>query len=255
MTERVSAIFMTYWTRTQQFIARSNERALAEWRATQKRTRNLQASVSDLSWVRYTRFYHNDRCIERKLLALEKELPDKLTALYNEERHQSERIEAQIEERRKEFLIRQAKRQDNPDHEPVEEEFVPGWNDRSLSDIKSSESIQETNNAMVFNDRRGNVNREVSELKEKAAGLRTEFLTKEARYYVVPLPEKDDSDMWTMSGEFLTEKGIHSLRTLIRKERRDRWEYFQIRIALTLSLVTFVIALINFFITTRSPLR
>jgi hypothetical protein len=106
---------------------------------------------------------------------------------------------------------------------------------------------------MVYSDRLHSLDSKLAESQKDTAEYRTQFWTREAARYSVPLPKKTDEDMWEqMSGtDVLTTSGVYAIRTLVRKERRDRWESVAIRIALVLSILTLALGVLNFIISAK----
>ena len=236
---RIRATFLPYNTKMRPIVYKCRERALVSWGATQITVSRLKGWPADLSWVRYARFYYEERRIERRLQVAESELPRRLAAVFREEEGEADRINNESEEREAAL----ARKQD--DHgEQEQDTFVPGWQDTSIADIRASARTQHDANRYFGAEKRRDLEREVDKFKKELWEFRTTFFRREARYYIVALPDQNEQGMWI--DRQLTERGINAVRTMVRRERRERWEYFQIRIALALSIITLGIGIVNY---------
>jgi len=100
-----------------------------------------------------------------------------------------------------------------------------------------------------YEKERDEVERELAEVRYNLASYRTQFLTNEAHRYAVPLPKNDDLESWdavSSRGRVLTPHGFADLRTAIRRERRERQEFFQIRIAQLIALAGLALGVANY---------
>jgi hypothetical protein len=257
LTERARGL----WSRSRLLVSgrlasRWRQRAAESCSSGRRRGERLLEWAFDLGWVRYSRFYRQDRRNERAVLLLEKELPERISASFKE---QEDTHELTIEKYKvfcREFLERQELFEENR-KKPEGERAVLPWSDLdrfSLNEIDFLRRTELEGNSSHYEDRRHMINSNVASKQLDAARYRTEFLKKEARLYEVPLPKEDKDGMWhEVPSDLLTTQGYSTLRTLVRKERRDRWEYVQIRIALALSILTFGISIVNLVNKVQSP--
>ena len=87
-------------------------------------------------------------------------------------------------------------------------------------ETKSHDEIQEILHTEMF---------EVGIIQEEIDMLITSHLRAKANHLLVPIPECDDENMWTECNKIsrqkvLTTRGINSLKSAIRKEKKERLE-------------------------------
>ncbi len=84
--------------------------------------------------------------------------------------------------------------------------------------------------------------------EDELAQLQTRHVCRAARRYRVPVPPHSDAEMWEQSynigGWQLTDAGYAKLRADIRKEKNDRWQFWELRIKV---LTTLAVALTGAF--------
>lgn len=128
----------------------------------------------------------------------------------------------------------------------------------SIFDCVTLEEIKEEMGDKLYENeayygRMGSLLNSTLEEKRSAAAqyparYRTTILIGKANSYVIPLPKKDEDEMkdeermWITHGEILTILGEYTLRTLVRREQRDRRD---IKIAVGLSLATLALGVWN----------
>jgi hypothetical protein len=83
---------------------------------------------------------------------------------------------------------------------------------------------------------------QVTPASEVYQNARSQQIIREARRLEIPVPEINDTDgTWkrgqTFEGRFLTDQGVSQLRTLLRAERRERYESWSRWIALAIGLI------------------
>lgn len=79
--------------------------------------------------------------------------------------------------------------------------------------------------------------------------IRTRYICLKARRLGVPLPDHSDESLWEESnvigGWQLTDKGFDQLRAAIRKEKNERWHYFELRTKVIVTLATSLTGLVG----------
>jgi hypothetical protein len=98
------------------------------------------------------------------------------------------------------------------------------------------------------------------DLSQIIDAFESKFWESEAVIYRVPLPSKDDNESWgfiqlagdvklpssyanfeiVRHGLFMKTSALHTVRSMVRRERRDRFESVQIKIALGLSFTSLI---------------
>ncbi|MGC5779496.1 hypothetical protein [Methylobacterium sp. NFXW15] len=79
----------------------------------------------------------------------------------------------------------------------------------------------------------------------------TEVLRNQAEYYFIPFPEYDDETSWQDNGDqrmpTLSPKGVLEVRSAIRKERKEAWEFWAGRLTTATGLIGALIGLVAVF--------
>jgi hypothetical protein len=90
--------------------------------------------------------------------------------------------------------------------------------------------------------------RQDREIADAIGELTTSFYVEEAERLMLPVPEHDDKESWRESKfsktQQLTEKGLSDLRSAVRREKRERWEGWQMRLTLLIGLAGTLIGVI-----------
>lgn len=78
--------------------------------------------------------------------------------------------------------------------------------------------------------------------EDEITQMESRQLCREAHRYRVPLPEHANPELWEQSsnigGWMLTSKGFATLRADIRKEKNDRWQYWELRFKVLVIVAT-----------------
>jgi hypothetical protein len=241
---RVRNALVSHCQRRDRFMSHIRENLVEQWRSFRKRVETLYTWMIDRDLLRYSRFRINHRRNERAIQHLEKDLTAKRFELYTERKAEDKNIAKRYSENSERFLERQRQVEENQERNEKERVSLEwSWFDRTtLSEIESKREMEFDRNRDAYETKVNYLVETLRKTQRDAAQYRTAFWSREAAYYIVPLP-KEDEDMW--DGENLTTKGEHTLRTLVRRERREQWETAQIRIALILSVLTFGISVFN----------
>jgi hypothetical protein len=85
---------------------------------------------------------------------------------------------------------------------------------------------------------------------EEIAILITSYLTSQAQLRFIPIPGRDNDEMWTechlISEQIvLTDAGIYSLRNLLKKELKEKFELYSMALSLLIGLFGVAIGLIS----------
>lgn len=79
--------------------------------------------------------------------------------------------------------------------------------------------------------------------------LTTTYWLREAERRLIPRPDFEDKSNWrehrVTGSSWLSEKAISQLRTEVRRERREAWEYWQVRGSLIVGLMGAAIGIIS----------
>ena len=79
-------------------------------------------------------------------------------------------------------------------------------------------------------------------LEDEILQLESRQLCKEAYRYRVPIPNHSDSELWkesnSIGGRQLTTKGFALLISDLRKEKNDRWQYWEARTKVIIPLAS-----------------
>ena len=202
----------------------------------------------ELAWVRYVSFFRQDRINNANVLRLESERQARRDTLWAEEEIELNAIDntfAGYEQERRESkeIIAKNLEESTDEREPLD--YRP-YDDSTMG---TQRWLKKEDTKRKYNEKRNEIDSELTKARDELARYRTEFLTKEARIYAVPLPKSDDAESWNIipnqTEHDLTTFGFSALRAAIRKERRDRWEYFQIRIALVVAICGLILGFAN----------
>ena len=75
---------------------------------------------------------------------------------------------------------------------------------------------------------------------DQISKLNSSVVCREATRLGVPIPRSDE--MWEESnvigGRYLSEKGFSELRSALRKEKNERWAYWELRLKVTVGFLT-----------------
>lgn len=115
-------------------------------------------------------------------------------------------------------------------------------NDPILVEISSARTSRDADLKQEYDENALSLNQILSNKQKTARTIISQFYFYEARRLGLPVSEYSNSLDHELS---LDDEQIHGLRTAIRKERRERYEYYQIRIAFILSLVLAAITIAN----------
>lgn len=80
--------------------------------------------------------------------------------------------------------------------------------------------------------------------EDELSQIESRRLCRTAHRYKVPIPSHQDDTLWEKStvigGYQLTTEGFSKLRTDIRKEKNERWQYWELRFKLVVGVATAV---------------
>jgi hypothetical protein len=205
------------------------------------------------TWIRYARFSRQNRINEDAISAFAYELRKTEARISAEYQSEHQEIESEYRRMLLEWQERERIIKENRD---TGSDVVPywGWSTQSEAEIETHRRIRHESRNRFYDQRRSELSARMESLKNGASAYKTEFLTKEAAIYGVPLPKETNEEMWYRRPGFssmLTPFGFNTLRAAVRRERRDRWEYAQIRIALIVSVLSFGIAATNLIVNSR----
>jgi hypothetical protein len=86
-------------------------------------------------------------------------------------------------------------------------------------------------------------------LDDEITQLESRYICKEAYRLRVPVPERSDGELWEESfvigGWQLTDKGFSVLRSDIRKEKNERWQYWELRTKIVVAAATALTGLVG----------
>jgi len=228
------------------FISDNQDTFVEQRREFRKRRHMLFTWFIDLYFIRYIRFRVTHERNEKTIRGLERALPAKIRDSYSKFECECNEIEQQYEREIEGFSNRQKQIEQNhalPEDQRIKLDW--SWFDRTTREKIESGRRESLNNV------KSEVDFQISTLKgpidakrRDAAQYRTNFWLGEAECCIVPLPRKDEEGMWGQQGT-LTAKGEYTVRTLVRRERRERWESVQIRIAFILSILMFGLSVWN----------
>jgi hypothetical protein len=82
--------------------------------------------------------------------------------------------------------------------------------------------------------------------------LTASYYVDEAERLTLPIPNEEDPDYWKESKfshmQQLTVKGVAELRSAIRKEQKERWEHWQMRLTLLIGFMGTLIGLVSLLV-------
>ena len=200
----------------------------------------------DLNWVRYLKFAILDRKKTASLEAYKASMPAKFSALQQWHFQENRKIEADENHHLVELVSRRRLVADHKSKPTTERIDLPWSNYDDVDEQQIGRWSSDRSYALssAYDGRYSAIERDLRELQDDADKFRSDFLISEADRYGIPLPSQGETASWLPGrADCLSVRGRHDLRVLVRKERRDRWEYIQIRIAFFLSIVTFAITL------------
>jgi hypothetical protein len=86
-------------------------------------------------------------------------------------------------------------------------------------------------------------------LEDELQQLESRYLCLQANKHRVPIPPHSDKELWeesnNISGWQLTAKGFASLRADLRKEKNERWQWWELRIKVLVALATALTGLVG----------